>query len=208
MLSFSACSLSHWALSSLHGHVRRSCPLFTTDGSASRVSPATRTYPLLGSVSAPLYMHVDTKNVVEENDMMMKLCDVCCEDDNGIDAMMAIENVPEDDVGQEGSRNYESCSDKHPPVRGRLKACVDFWATELLASPFVVDTIQNGYPLPLASIPPMYKGDNHALAVENSVFVDKALTELLADGGVVPMSFRPHVCSPLMVVLNDSGKKR
>ena len=32
------------------------------------MSPAARKYPLLGSVSAPLYMHVDTKNVVEEND--------------------------------------------------------------------------------------------------------------------------------------------
>ena len=140
--------------------------------------------------------------------MVMKLCDVCCEDDNSIDAMMAIEHVPEDDMGQEGAGNYESCSDKHPPVRGRLKACVDFRATELLASPFVVDTVKNGYLLPLASILPMYKGDNHASAVENSVFVEKALTELLADGGVVPESFRPHVCSPLMVVLNDSGKKR
>ena len=132
-----------------YGHLHRSCPLLTTDGSASRVSPAARTYPLLGSVSAPLY------------DVVMKVCDVYCEDDSGIDAMMAIEHVPEDDVDHEGSGNYESCSDKHPPVKGRLKACVDFWTPELLASPFVIDTIQNGYPLPLASILPMYKGDNH-----------------------------------------------
>ena len=71
----------------------------------------------------------------------MKVCDIML----SIDAMKAIEHVPENDVGHEGAGDYESCSDKHPPVKGQLKACVDFWATELLAHPFVIDTIQNGF---------------------------------------------------------------
>ena len=76
------------------------------------------------------------------------------------------------------------------------------------ASPFIIDTITNGYPIPLTNIPPMYKSDNHASAIENSIFVNEALTELLADGCVIPLESIPHICSPLMVVINDSGKKR
>ena len=71
------------------------------------------------------------------------------------------------------------------------------------ASPFIIDTIINGYPIPLANIPPMYKSDNHVSAIENSIFVNEALTELLADGCVVPSESIPHICSPLMVVIND-----
>ena len=68
---------------------------------------------------------------------------------------------------------------KHPPVKGKLKDSVELWESVLQTSPFIIDTITNGYPIPLASIPPMYKSDNYASAIENSIFVNEVLTDFV-----------------------------
>ena len=93
-------------------------------------------------------------------------------------------------------------------VKGRLGKCIQFWREELCAPPWVVDTITEGYVLPLMSEPPPYSRPNQQSAQLESEFVSRAVVELLAGGYVERSSEPPTVCSPLSVVVSGAGKKR
>ena len=93
-------------------------------------------------------------------------------------------------------------------IRGRLKRHVDFWVKELCASQWIVDTIRNGYVLPLFAEPTAYKRANQCSAYTNSDFVHKAVSELVNGHFVEEVQEPPYICSPLSVVENSSGKKR
>ena len=93
-------------------------------------------------------------------------------------------------------------------VQGRLKAAAQFWVEVLHAKPPVIDWIQEGYKLPLISIPPTFFQANHKSAIDNSEYVSKTIKDLLNNRCIQEVASRPHICSPLSVVSNDMGKKQ
>ena len=93
-------------------------------------------------------------------------------------------------------------------VKGKLREHVHFWREELKAPESVIDVIEKGYVLPLKSLPPPYRQANHQSALLHSDFVCDSISELTAAGCVKVVETTPHVCSPLSVVQNASGKKR
>ena len=93
-------------------------------------------------------------------------------------------------------------------VKGRLKASIAFWEEELKAPTPIIRTIEHGYVLPLKSEPTPYVQGNHHSAIKNSSFVQQSLAELTVSECIVQVPKLPHVCSPLSVVENKTGKKR
>ena len=93
-------------------------------------------------------------------------------------------------------------------VKGRLAKHISFWRDTLQASPFILDTIQSGYVMPLQEEPTRFSRPNQASALRNADFVSQAIDELLLDGRVREVQVQPHVCSPLSIVVSPSGKKR
>ena len=93
-------------------------------------------------------------------------------------------------------------------VQGRLKASSKFWIEVLHAKPPVIDWIQDGYKLPLLSLPPVFYQANHKSAIDNHEYVSEAIQALLKYRCIQMVAIRPHICSPLSVVINDVGKKR
>ena len=49
---------------------------------------------------------------------------------------------------------------------------------------------------------------NNKSALENMSFVSEAVSELVGDGRVIEVPFKPIVINPLTVSINRSGKKR
>ena len=90
-------------------------------------------------------------------------------------------------------------------VRGRLHQCVNFWKEELCAPPWILDTITQGYVLPLFSEPTPYSRPNQHSALAEVDLVNKAVSELLVGEYT---EGPPIVCSPLSMVVSGSGKKR
>ena len=74
--------------------------------------------------------------------------------------------------------------------------------------PYIIDIIENGYRLPLISMPPSYSASNHSSAMENVEFVTGAVSKLVDNGCARLVVDRPFICSPLLVVQNSVGKKR
>ena len=93
-------------------------------------------------------------------------------------------------------------------VQGRLKKNLSFWKDVLHAPPPVLDCIEHGYRLPLKFLPPPYSQGNHKSVISHRVFVEDAVLNLLNNRCVAQVSEKPHVCSPLSVVSNSSGKLR
>ena len=90
-------------------------------------------------------------------------------------------------------------------VKGRLRASIAYWTSVLKAPEPVLSIINQGYILPFASVPEGKWFKNNSLALG---FVTETVTELLANKCVRFVSERPMVCSPLLVVIWSSGKKR
>ena len=90
-------------------------------------------------------------------------------------------------------------------VKGYLGKCVQFWREELCAPPWVIDTITEGYVLPLMSESPPYSRPNPQLAQLESEFVSR---DLLAGGYVERSSESPTLCSPLSVVISGASEKQ
>ena len=93
-------------------------------------------------------------------------------------------------------------------VQGRLKQYQAFWRDTLGASEFVLGIVRDGYVLPLLADPPPVCFRNHRSALLHGDFVQKELSNLLKGNCIVPCAECPHVCNPLLVVTNASGKKR
>ena len=102
---------------------------------------------------------------------------------------------------QEGEKNEGS-------VRGRLKEGLAFWREDLGAPPWILDTIENGYVLPLYAEPTPYSRPNQQSALVDRQFVEAAVVDLLKGGYIETVTDPPYVCSPLSVITNQSGKKR
>ena len=93
-------------------------------------------------------------------------------------------------------------------VQGRLKSNLIFWKEVLQAPVPIIETVSEGYKLPLLSLPPTYERRNQSSAHQHADFVSSAITELLQNRCIQKVAFKPHICSPLSVVSNNSGKLR
>lgn len=101
---------------------------------------------------------------------------------------------------------YEQ-NDSPPVMRGRLRANVKYWQ-HINANSFILDTIKNGYRIPLKETPPSAMLTNNTSAIENSEFVESAISDLVNSRSIVEVPFVPHVVNPLSVSIQSSGKKR
>ena len=102
--------------------------------------------------------------------------------------------------------DYEQGNDE-PIVKGRLKAAIDFWRS-IGSNPVVLDILYNGYKLPFLSTPGPKMHKNNKSALEHSVFVSEAISDLLEKGLVCHCTNTPAIVNPLSVAVQKSGKKR
>ena len=104
--------------------------------------------------------------------------------------------------------SYEVKSgDVHVSVRGRLRRSIQFWR-EIDAPRFILDTIEFGYKLPLLQIPPPFVATNNNSALQESKFVESAISELLSLECITEVFAPPAVINPLSVSIQKSGKNR
>ena len=66
-----------------------------------------------------------------------------------------------------------------PCVKVRLANAFEFWEKDLVAPPFVMDIIRQGYSLPFSEFPPRCFQSNNRSALRNPQFVESAILELL-----------------------------
>jgi len=92
-------------------------------------------------------------------------------------------------------------------VKSRLSKSIDFWE-HIGASKFILNTLKHGYVIPFICTPPPMKFKNNKSAIENNVFVDEAVSELINNGCIQEVPFQPFVVNPLSVAIQKSGKKR
>ena len=207
-----------------YGHLKRNCPLLST--MATPKTPAStypRTYPhgCVSETSGHVVQRVEEVNAMGREVSEKLIIDGDKSSHTDTDSVLSVfgDCLEGEQIEHRAAKfdaclrdwEYEACQKGilHPPVKGRLKERVDYWINELEASPFIVDTIKNGYPLPMLSVPPWYSHQNDQSALVDADFVDDALTKLLADECIKETGSESiHVCSPLMVVTNDNNKKR
>ena len=104
--------------------------------------------------------------------------------------------------------SYEVKSGDVPfSVRGRLRKSIQFWR-EMDAPRFILDTIEFGYKLPLLQIPPPFVATNNNSALQESEFVESAISELLSLECITEVFAPPAVINPFSVSIQKSGKKR
>lgn len=111
---------------------------------------------------------------------------------------------PDQDLG----RYWELEQDAHQvsDVQGRLLANINFWEQVLEVLQYIVDYIKEGYKLPLLSLPKPFKGHNHMSAFHHKKFVSQAISNLIHNRCVAKVEDTPPICSPLSVIVNNSGK--
>ena len=79
-------------------------------------------------------------------------------------------------IGDYGNLNHLRCNIcLSESVKGKLCACIDFWCSELCASPWILDTIMNRYVLPFVSKPTKYYHNNQHSALIEEKLVDGAV---------------------------------
>lgn len=93
-------------------------------------------------------------------------------------------------------------------VKGRLRGNIAFWQN-ISASNWLLRVIREGYCLPFVELPEVKFFQNHKSALCNAEFVYAEISKLLRSGALVEVSPTDlHVCSPLGVAMNNSGKLR
>ena len=92
-------------------------------------------------------------------------------------------------------------------VKGRLNNSFSFWEN-IGTSDFILSVNKDGYRIPLLNCPPKICLSNNKSSFEDSIFVEKAILDLLKGGLVKTVSNRPHVVNPLTVSFNGKGKER
>ncbi len=102
---------------------------------------------------------------------------------------------------------YEEGESGWISVKGRLKACHQFWK-DIDCNEFVWNIVNNGYKLPFMSLPPPIFLKNNASAIKHSQFATTAIYELLLKHLVVEVDVPPTVVNPLTVAGSSSGKLR
>ena len=96
---------------------------------------------------------------------------------------------------------------KHIIVKNRLKENIQFWKN-IGANNFIIDTIENGYKLPLITIPPRTFCKNNRSALLENDFVVEAIQDLLDRFIIQKCTDIPYIVNPLTVAVRSSGKKR
>ena len=91
-------------------------------------------------------------------------------------------------------------------VQGHLKLKLAFWQDVLKAPPPILDCIDSGYCLPLKFIPSPHCQPNHKSTMAHLSFVTDAIKNLVTNRCVLRVRKKPHICSPLSVVSNSTGK--
>ena len=92
-------------------------------------------------------------------------------------------------------------------VKGRFRKSLSFWEG-IGAYDYVLDTIRNGYKIPLFSTPPTAHLANNRSALNHESFVVQAITDLLSKGLIEECSNKPYVVNPLTVSVQNNEKKR
>ena len=94
-------------------------------------------------------------------------------------------------------------------VKGRLREHVKFWQEVLEAPQSVIDVIKSGYVLPLKTMPPPPLVQKNQLStIAHAEFICDSVCDLIASDCIRKVRSLPHICSPLSVVENSTGKKR
>ena len=88
-----------------------------------------------------------------------------------------------------------------------LKNHLQFWH-KIGANVSVIDVLENGYKIPLITLPKAPKFPNNHFALENANFVTQAGEELLNKGRTKEVKIPPYVVNPLSVSENGSQKLR
>ena len=94
-------------------------------------------------------------------------------------------------------------------VPGRLardKKFGDFYEFVLKAEPYVVDTVRNGYRIPLSSYPPDSFSRNNRSARLDPPFVKAELERLCSLGCIEEVQLRPRICLPLSKVYSNKWR--
>ncbi|XP_068680179.1 uncharacterized protein [Montipora foliosa] len=82
--------------------------------------------------------------------------------------------------------------DVYLSVKGRLRGALKFW-NDIHAPRFILDVIEYGYKLPLLQIPPPFTARNNSSTLEQPVFVESAINDLVINGCVT------EVCEDLSI---------
>ncbi|VDI17095.1 Hypothetical predicted protein [Mytilus galloprovincialis] len=92
-------------------------------------------------------------------------------------------------------------------VKDRLKKHYLFWKS-IGCCEFILDTILNGYKIPVYSTPPSICLQNNRSAIIHSEFVTEAIHDLLIRGLIEECDIQPRIVNPLTVSASNSKKKR
>ena len=89
-------------------------------------------------------------------------------------------------------------------VKGRLKHSIEFWKNTLKPNDFVIETINDGYKLPLKETPVKTEFRNNMSAIQNLDFVNEALKEFIVSNCVIEVQKKTHFINPMSVSTNSS----
>jgi hypothetical protein len=92
-------------------------------------------------------------------------------------------------------------------VKGSLKSKCLWWNNNV-SNNYVLNIINNGYEIPLTSIPPRSVITNNKSARDHPKFVAAEIQKLLDSGIVNKCTSVPHIVNPLTVAENTVGKLR
>ena len=90
-------------------------------------------------------------------------------------------------------------------VKGRLKACVQFWES-ISAPPFVLSVIREGHKIPFLHTPPRAFFPNNKSSHEHNQFVASAIKELLRVGSVLSVRLHPQLSTRCLSASSPMGK--
>jgi hypothetical protein len=92
-------------------------------------------------------------------------------------------------------------------VKGSLLKHLSWWRTNV-HNEYIVNTVAQGYRLPLLEVPSDTEIRNNKSARDQSVFVSAELKNLLSSGVVLKVDKKPVTVNALSVATNDKGKHR
>ena len=92
-------------------------------------------------------------------------------------------------------------------VKGSLKNHLQFWH-KMGANVSVIDVLENGYKIPLITLPKAAKFTNNHSALNNANFVTQAVEKLLNTGRIKEVKNPPDVVNPLSISEKGSHKFR
>ena len=140
----------------------------------------------------------DIDNMASEEAGVLRLDDFKCNEDD----FALVESI-QNEAKYEGRRLVTNVQ---VPGNIHRKEFRDFWQNVLKPTAFVMETIENGYSLPLREIPPECHEGNNKSAVNDWEFVCAEVERLESLGCIYKVTKKPHCVLPLSSVF--SKKKR